>query len=108
MNIRKDVETRLIQQIGRTPNTYAFSAYDIVWILGLAMIDANSNDVNDLTPIIRDVASNYNGAIGNAKLNEAGDLDTSNYDVLGIRNGEWVTVGSYDSNTDSILNFRNP
>ena len=107
-NIRKDVETRLVQQLGKTPNTYAFSAYDIIWILGLAMIDANSNDVNDLTPIIPDVSSNYNGAVGNTKLNEAGDLDTSNYDVWGIRNGEWVTVGSYDSNTDSILNFHNP
>ena len=106
-DIRKDVESRLIQQIGRTPNTYAFSAYDIVWILGLAMIEADSNDVNNLTPIIREVASNYNGAVGNAKLNEAGDLDTSNYDVWGVRDKSWKLIGYYDSNMDSVIEIPN-
>lgn len=100
--IRQDVETRLIQQLGRTPHTYAFSAYDIVWILGLTMFDANSNDVNDLKPIISDIASNYNGALGNTKLNEAGDLDTSNYDIWGIRDNQWVVLGEYIGDTDSI------
>ena len=102
-DIRKDVETRLVQQLGRTPNTYAFSAYDIVWILGLAMIEANSDNAGDLTPIIRDIASNYNGAIGNTKLNESGDLDRSNYDIWGIRNNQWVIVGQYIQATDSIV-----
>ena len=67
------------------------------------MIDANSNDVNDLIPIIPDVSSNYNGAVGNTKLNEAGDLDTSDYDIWGIRNGEWTVVGQYIQDTDSII-----
>lgn len=102
-DIRNDVEERLFQQIGRTPNTYAFSSYDIVWILGLAILEANSSDVDSLTPIISDIASNYNGAVGNAKLNEAGDLDTSNYDVWMIQNGEWNIVGLYDSSKDTIL-----
>ncbi len=102
-DIRKDVEARLLEQLGRTPNTYAFSAYDIVWILGLTMLDANSNNVDDLIMIIGDVSSNYNGAIGNTLLNEAGDLDTSNYDVWGIRNGEWEMIGHYIHDTDSIV-----
>lgn len=100
--IRDDVETRLVQQLGRTPNTYAFSAYDILWILGLAMMDADSNNVGDLKPIISDIASNYNGAVGNAKLNEAGDLDTSNYDIWGIRDNQWIVLGEYVGATDSI------
>lgn len=101
--IRQDVKDRLVKQLGRVPNTYAFSTYDIVWILGLAMIDANSSNVDDLTLIIPKIASNYHGAIGNTTLNEAGDLDTSNYDVWGIRNGEWIKVGNYSSDTDSIV-----
>ena len=101
--IRQDVKDRLVKQLGRVPNTYAFSTYDIVWILGLAMIDANSSNVDDLTLIIPKIASNYHGAIGNTTLNEAGDLDTSNYDVWGIRNGEWIKVGNYYSDTDSIV-----
>ena len=104
-NIRKDVEDRLFEQLGRTPNTYAFSAYDIVWILGLAMLDTNSSNVDDLTLIIEDVSSNYNGAIGNTRLNEAGDLEASDYDVWGVRNGEWEMIGHYIYDTDSIVDI---
>lgn len=101
-SIHKNVETRLVKELGKTPNTYAFSAYDIIWILGLTMIEADSNNVSDLTLIIEDIASNYNGAVGNTKLNEAGDLDTSNYDVWGIRDGNWVLLGKYTQSNDSI------
>ena len=42
--IHKHVETSLTKELGRTPNTYAFSSYDIVWIIGLAMLETGSND----------------------------------------------------------------
>lgn len=101
-DIRADVESRIIKQTNNIPSTYAFSIYDIVWILGLAIEEANSSDVGNITPIIADVASKYNGAVGNAQLNDAGDLDKSNYDIWEIVNEEWLITGTYDSSVDSI------
>lgn len=104
-DIRDDVESRIVQQLGRTPNTYAFSAYDIVWILGLSILDANSNDVDDLNLVISDVAAKYSGAIGNTSLNEAGDLEDSNYNVWGVRDGQWAVVGEYVQSTNLIIEY---
>jgi len=102
-DIREYVEEKIVSDLGRTPKTYVFSAYDIVWILGLAIEEANSSDVEKITTIISNVAANYDGAVGNAKLNEAGDLDTSDYDVWEIKNGKWIHVELYDSANDAII-----
>jgi len=101
-DIRKDVEKRIVSQLGKTPKSYAYSAYDIVWILGLAIDKSQSSDVDIITPIISDIAAEYNGAVGNAKLNEAGDLDSSDYDIWQVSNDSWNVVGYYDSDSDSI------
>jgi len=102
-DVRKDVESKLIAQLGKTPKSYAFSAYDIVWIFGLSMIESNSNNVDDISLVISDVTAKYNGALGNITLNDAGDLATSNYDVWGIRDNSWVIIGYYYSDTDTIV-----
>lgn len=101
-DIHDDVENRIVEQLGRVPNSYAFSVYDIVWILGLAMLESDSSDVDDVTLIIPEIANNYNGAIGNTRLNDAGDLDSSNYDVWEIYNAEWVKIGFYNSDDGSF------
>ena len=102
-DIRRDLDDRFISQLGATPKSYAYSAYDIVWIFGLAMEKADSNNVDKIIPIIPDIAAGYNGAIGNARLNEAGDLDTSDYDVWKVIDSKWVTIGHYDSSINSII-----
>jgi len=63
-DIHDDVESRLIEKIGSTPSTYAYSSYDAVWIIGLSILEANSADPELLQNIIEKVASGYVGALG--------------------------------------------
>jgi branched-chain amino acid transport system substrate-binding protein len=96
------VSEHIYDTVGRHPNTYAFSSYDAVWLIGLSILDTQSVDPLAIRGAIPEIASGYNGAIGSTKLNEAGDLDSADYEIWGIRNGEWVTLGQYVSTTDTI------
>ena len=96
------VESHLTTTLGRVPNTFVHSSYDAVWIIGLAMLQTESTDVTKIKQIIPDVAGNYYGAIGSTRLNDAGDLAVADYEVWGIRNGDWVLIGKYTQATDSI------
>ena len=96
------VQAHLTETLGRTPNTFVHSSYDAVWIIGLAMLETQSSDVSAIKAAIPGIAENYSGAIGPTKLNEAGDLAQADYEVWGIRGGDWVLLGKYSQSTDSI------
>ncbi len=96
------VKNRIESDLGRSAGIYAFTAYDGVWIIGLAMLETQSNDVNIIKEKIPEIAEKYNGVIGSTKLNNAGDLATANYDIVGIKNDQWVLMGTYDSNSGVI------
>jgi len=85
------------------PSTFSYSSYDTVWLLGLALLEANSTDVDAVKSAIPIIAANYSGAIGPTTLNENGDLKQANYDIWGVRDGEWKKLGNYTKATDSIL-----
>ena len=102
--IYKSVKNRINDSLGRTPNAYAFSTYDIVWLLGLAIEESNSSDIGEIKSTLVSITENYQGAIGSTKLNEAGDLTTADYDIWSINNGEWVIVGKYYTDTDLLIN----
>ena len=69
-------------------NVYSYAAHDAVFILGMA-IDATgtATDTNALAAAIPGIASIYRGAIGNATLDGAGDLEHSTYEVRTLREG---------------------
>ncbi|MCH6571161.1 MAG: ABC transporter substrate-binding protein [Thaumarchaeota archaeon] len=100
--IYERVQAHLIEQLGRTPSTFVHPSYDVVWIIGLSILETQSTDVSKIKSVFSDVAGHYYGAIGPTILNEAGDLAQANYEVWGIRGGEWVLLGQYTSATDSI------
>ena len=103
-NTKYDRIQKLMQaELGRIPNAYAFSTYDSVWIIGLAILQTQDTDMQTIKEIIPSIAEKYSGVIGSTKLNKAGDLDNSNYELWSIQNGQWVMVGKYDSDTDSIM-----
>ena len=96
------VQAHLTETLGTEPNTFVHSSYDAVWIIGLAMLETQSTDVTTIKSVISDIAENYSGAIGPTILNEAGDLAQADYEVWGIRGGEWILLGQYTQSTDSI------
>ena len=99
----KHVVDSVSSQLGRTPDTYAVSAYDIVWVVGLSILDSGSTDVSTIKVAIPEVVNNYFGALGWIRLNAAGDLATADYELWQVIDGEWVQVGIYASSTDSIV-----
>ena len=96
------VQEHLTELLGRTPNTFVHSSYDAVWIIGLAMLETQSSDVSTIKAAIPEIAENYSGAIGPTKLNEAGDLAQADYEVWGIRGGDWVLLGKYTQSDDTV------
>jgi branched-chain amino acid transport system substrate-binding protein len=96
------VQKQLTETLGTDPNTFVHSSYDAVWIIGLAMLKTQSTDVSTIKDAIPEIAENYSGAIGSTKLNEAGDLAQADYEVWGIRGGEWILLGKYTQSDDSI------
>ncbi|RNJ75783.1 MAG: ABC transporter substrate-binding protein [Nitrosopumilus sp. D6] len=90
------------EDLGRAPNSYAHAAYDAVWIAGLAISKLQDTDALKIREILPDVASRYSGALGSITFNEAGDLAESDYEIWGIRDGEWKRLGIYSYSDGSI------
>lgn len=102
-DIQDDVESRMVEQLGRLPSTYAYSSYDAVWIVGLSMLKTDSMNPEMIDNVFEEVASEYVGALGDVELNESGDLKSANYDVWKIEDNEWKVSGYYDYLTDEII-----
>ena len=100
--ISKRVDEALVTELGRVPSTYASSAYDAVWVVGLAIDREQSTDVAVLSQAIPEIAAEHTGALGSIRLNDYGDLAQTNYDVWNIRDGSWTLAGTYFSASDTI------
>ena len=96
------VRDRLSDQLGAEPIVYAYTAYDVVWLLGLSVLEAGSAEPSAVKNSLPGVASEYSGAIGSTALNEAGDLAGGNIAFWGIRDGQWVLEATYDQAADAI------
>jgi branched-chain amino acid transport system substrate-binding protein len=92
------------QQTGSGADTYAYAAYDAVWVLTLALMQVQKYDGNAVRNVLSDVAANYYGAIGWVNLNAAGDLASADYwlwIVVPTTGGaySWSQVGTYSGST---------
>lgn len=69
-----NISSRIEQVTGRTPDDYALAAYDALWIIAKAYMQAGvSASTGDLKSAIVSVANSYYGATGVTELNDAGD-----------------------------------
>lgn len=72
------------------PSPYSSYAYDAVWVLGLAILNAQSSDPADVIRHIEPAAMRHVGAIGSTDLNENGDLASGIYQAwLFSEDGQW-------------------
>ena len=92
-DVTEDVKAYVMGKTDREPAVYAYSTYDAVWVAGLAMLEAESNDGPDVIPHIHTVAAARTGAMGPNTLTFAGDLALSNYTVQAVRDGMWNDLG---------------
>jgi branched-chain amino acid transport system substrate-binding protein len=93
-------------KLGREPDSYAYAAYDAVWVLTLALIQAGKYDGEAVRSVLPDVARNYFGAVGWINLNAAGDLAFADYILWVVQKREgkyvWVDVGTYSFATGTF------
>lgn len=92
----------LISETGSSPNAYAYSAYDTLWVLGLTMLELNSDQPLEIRDSLHEVGASYTGAIGQVILNEAGDLANADYELWQVVDGEWQKYGKYSAATGEI------
>ena len=102
-DIHDMVETYFVEKNGETPITFVYHSYDAAWLVGLSMLQSGATDAPTIMDTFPDVASRYMGAIGDATLNDAGDLAAADYAVWSVIDNEWVQIGKYTAADDSIL-----
>jgi len=100
---REEVEARLVAELGRAPNTYAFGVYDAVWLFGKSVLESGSAEPEAVRAALPLVAAVHSGAIGHTNLNEAGDLDSADFSVWGVEGGEWRVVATYMARTGDVV-----
>ncbi|MDH5769958.1 MAG: ABC transporter substrate-binding protein [Candidatus Bathyarchaeota archaeon] len=100
------VRSKIISKIGREPTIYAYSAYDSVWLVALALATVNDYDPMKVKDTFPTVTGHYTGASGSITLNANGDLAAADYalwrpvETDGVV--EWKTVGKYDHVTGTV------
>jgi len=93
--------------IGRGPNFFEAAFYDACWLYALTVVEADSADAMDVKAQLPLLASRYEGASGEWGLNEDGDRESANYDIVGcvLEDGdaERVKYGYYDGKTGQVV-----
>jgi len=94
--------------IGRSPEVYALTAYDAVWVgFKTYLITGSHPDIATFKLAFTDEASNYFGVSGNTTLDVNGDRAFGNYDFWAVKQSlpgySWQIVARYNSAT-GILN----
>ena len=94
---------RVKADFGSDLGIYAYASYDAVWVIGLTMLDTQSTDALTIKGKLPEIAGTYSGAIGSTRLNAAGDLEQADYDIWGIRGGDWELLGKYTESTGRVV-----
>jgi ABC-type branched-subunit amino acid transport system substrate-binding protein len=104
----KKLETRIVEEIGRVPTSYAQVTYDEFWVAALTLIDVSTleqDDSGSLRKAFINTANSHVGVTGRTELNDAGDRKYGSYDFWAVRPGykdvknkssfEWANVATY-------------
>lgn len=97
-----------------TPDAFALSAYDALWVGMLAYVQAGgTGNVAAFKQALVQTADTYSGITGSVALNEAGDRKIGNFDFWAVRPAgsgfEWQRVARYRVSPDgmgSIMRLR--
>lgn len=100
------VENYVVADLGRSPDSYTFASYDIVWALVYSLLTVDKYDASAVRDVLPDVTETIFGASGWVVLNADGDRAASDYDLWIIdlvdTTYTWTYVGKYIQATDSV------
>ena len=79
-----------------------------MWLMALSVIEADSCDAFSVKTVLPEVAANYVGVIGPCPLDENGDGQMFDYDVMGWLETEagvyeFIKFGYYDAVEDDFV-----
>jgi branched-chain amino acid transport system substrate-binding protein len=101
------VHDYVIAELGRSPDSYAYVAYDIVWAIAYSLMIVGKYDTSVVRDVLPDVTASLFGASGWIALNADGDRAASDYDLWIIdlidTTFEWKCAGRYMQATDSTI-----
>ncbi len=101
------VRNHLLTELGREPDSYSYSVYDVVYAYAYSLIAVDKYDAEAVKAVLPDITKELNGATGWVDLDENGDRAPSNYELWVIEElpagvYDWVRVGTWHLDTDTI------
>jgi len=96
--IADEIEART----GITPDAFALSTYDALFVVNLALVHAKpQKNFGNFKAAFIEEAEHYQGVTGSTALDAAGDRETGDFDfwAVRLRNGNytWVRVAAYSN-----------
>ena len=85
------------------PSIYPYAAYDALQILGKAVIQIDLSETAQVLAELAGIAMNYNGLMGNGRLNEYLDLQVrdDSYEIRALVDGQWDFLDEPTTDTSS-------
>lgn len=102
--ISDEIEART----GITPDAFALSAYDALFVVNLALQHPKPlKNFNRFKAEFIEEAEHYQGVTGSTALDAAGDRETGDFDFWAVRlrngNYKWVRVGTYNNGVLTVF-----
>ena len=91
-----------IDVLGREPESYSYSIYDIVWAYGISLLTVDKYDAEAVRTVLPTITENIFGASGSIILDAAGDRTAGDYNVWMILEDDWQVVARYILTSDEV------
>jgi branched-chain amino acid transport system substrate-binding protein len=107
-NLWQPVANAIEARTGITPDAFALSAYDALFVVERALrVTGNLKDFARFKSAFVDAANAYSGVTGSTALDTAGDRLSADFDFWAVRqvNGtfSWVRIGAYTNGTITLF-----
>jgi len=107
-NLWQPVADAIEARTGITPDAFALSAYDALFVVERALrVTGNLKDFSSFKSAFVDAANAYSGVTGSTALDTAGDRLSADFDFWAVRqvNGtfSWVRIGTYTNGTITLF-----
>lgn len=77
--VKEKVKDYVMKTLGREPDSYAYTSYDALWTVAVALDLVDAYDPVAVAKVLPSIGRNWYGASGVIELNENGDRATADY-----------------------------
>jgi ABC-type branched-subunit amino acid transport system substrate-binding protein len=104
------INLELSNVLGRTPEVFALTSYDALWMMVLSYLLADDpQDHVQFQSSFEELTEYYNGITGRTTLDENGDRKFASFNFWGVRKTgnsyDWQILGYYRNVDDQLFIF---